>query len=308
MIYFAPMKLSKRALLSAAIALALAAGAFFIWEKPRDAQRSVVPGSFPVKLTDDEGAASVVATRPRSIVSLAPQFTEAIFALGEGSLVVGVSRGETHPPEATAIPQVVAEDGLSPNPVRIFELGADLVLTAGFRGAGWKTQLRASGVAVVTLEASSVEDAVADIEKVGLLIGRHRSAKSLTSSMREAIGRMRTDKEGRTVFVESFFPPLTGAVPGGYLEDLISKAGATALTKAPPSVWTAEELNSAAPRFYVAPRSQGDLEAIRAREGLQSLMIPAGGLISVPDDLLYRPGPRLIQAIRLINSALARRD
>src|SRR5262249_27093392 len=70
-------------------------------------------------------AAALLAAPPRRIISLVPNVTEVIYALGAGDRVVAVSSYDTYPPEVKALPNVGAL--LDPNVERILSLKPDLV-------------------------------------------------------------------------------------------------------------------------------------------------------------------------------------
>jgi iron complex transport system substrate-binding protein len=67
--------------------------------------------------------------RPHRIVSTAPSITEALFALGLGSEVVGVSRFCSFPPEVLKLPKVGTYN--KPDPEAIARLTPDLVILQG---------------------------------------------------------------------------------------------------------------------------------------------------------------------------------
>jgi ABC-type Fe3+-hydroxamate transport system substrate-binding protein len=67
--------------------------------------------------------------RPHRIVSTAPSITEALFALGLGSEVVGVSRYCDFPPEVQKLPKVGTY--IKPDPEAIARLAPDLVILQG---------------------------------------------------------------------------------------------------------------------------------------------------------------------------------
>ncbi|HZL15771.1 MAG TPA: cobalamin-binding protein, partial [Verrucomicrobiae bacterium] len=53
--------------------------------------------TYPLSLTDDEGTAVTIPTRPMRIVSLTPATTEILFAVGAGSRVKGVTDADDYP-------------------------------------------------------------------------------------------------------------------------------------------------------------------------------------------------------------------
>ena len=87
------------------------------WLESRGPQRSA-----PQQSSSTSGPA-------RRVVSLVPNVTEMLFAVGAGSQVVGVSSYDDFPPETKALPRVGAL--LDPDTERIFSLRPDLVVVYG---------------------------------------------------------------------------------------------------------------------------------------------------------------------------------
>lgn len=282
----------------ALLAVATAAGAFVALnrEEPED------QGAFPYRLTDDEGVRTTVPRRPERIVTLGPHFTETLFRLGLGTAVVGIAGGETTPPEATTLPVVLNDDG-SPNTVRIGELAPDLVIAAGGDHGGYRQRLRQAGIDVVTLNATGIDDALADMVKVGELTGRAGRASTMAAGIRAALASARVDGATKA-FVEVLHPPLVSAGAEGYVADLVRTAGGALVAPSPSQAQTTPaEVAALNPEVYVAASS--DPVDVGARPGFSAIpAVKAGRVRTVPEDLLLYPGPRLVEAVRLLVGAL----
>lgn len=257
---------------------------------------------YPTMVTDDDGVTSTVTSAPMRIVSLAPQFTETIFVMGVGARLVGVSAGESFPPEATALPNMTSADGLTPDLRSIEQARPDLVLTSGMPSAAWKAQLRNAGIPVVTFNATGVEDALNDIETVGRLVDRANEADAITRKVRGVITRLSKGPDAKrpSVFVLSFSPPLYEADSGGYIEDLVGKAGGKLVAAAGgggASKVTLGQIRSLAPEICIVPTSSGPPRATFSEEGPCA---DERSVLSLNDDLLFRPGPRMATALEAI--------
>lgn len=299
-------------MLSAAILLLAAAVAWLLVVRPlflpADDPAKVKEETFPLTLVDDEGASMTLANKPARIISLAPYITETLFAIGAGDSIIAVGAGETYPPEATAIPPLVEPDGFTPSATSILAAKPDLVLTSGFTKAPWKDQVRAS-VPVFTLEATSVDDALSDIAKVGALSGRAVTAKALVTRMRKGLPDL-AKTDGKTVMIETLEDPLQVAGSGGYLEDLVARAGGKLVApsggQSVPT--TPAGIAGTNPHLYVVPASAGSKEQVAARRGFGAIPAFTQGRILVIDDaLLFRPGPRLATAIRTLDREMSSR-
>src|SRR5690606_14832046 len=81
--------------------------------------------SFPVTVTDHSGEEVVLEEAPERIISVIPNATEIIFALGLGDKVVGVTENDNYPEEVLDIEKVGA---FELNIEKIVSLEPDLVV------------------------------------------------------------------------------------------------------------------------------------------------------------------------------------
>ncbi len=304
----------KRALIiiAAAVVIFISATVLLTDRRPQAPPNENTNSDFPLTLTDDEAVVSTLAAEPKTIISFAPQFTEAMFALGIGGRIVGVDAGETYPPEATALPHVVLDDGITPDAIRVGELAPDLVITSGMPQAPWKTQLRNAGMVVVTLNATSFDDALIDIGKVGQLTNKRRQATSLVTRARSAAGKLPIPKVRPTVFVETFYPPLTGAGSSGFIADMVRLAGGQliARTATETEAWSISDVGRADPALYMAFGSSAlSKEEISGRPAFGSIpAVKNGRIIVLNDDIFLRPGPRMVQGLATLAKILSASD
>lgn len=257
---------------------------------------------FPISFRDDEGVLTRVLRSPNRVVALGPHLTESIFRLGKGHLLIATAGGETSPPEALVLPKVAS--GPSVDTVTIGKLAPDLVIAAGADHGGYRKLLRDAGIDVVTLEASSIADALADIRKLGRLLAVLDRAEALTKAIASSVDR-NTQQGSTRVFVEAFYPPLSSAGSQGFVADLVRKAGGMIVPEGTGSQIGPEQVAAADPTVYLAPASSAQAAPLAVRPGFASIeAITRGRTAVIPDELLFGPGPRMGEAVRLIAAAL----
>ncbi|HEX7121785.1 MAG TPA: helical backbone metal receptor [Gemmatimonadaceae bacterium] len=257
---------------------------------------------------DDFGDSLPAIERPERIVSLSPATTELLFALGVGDRVVGRTRWDLYPPEASAVPDL--GNGIRPNVEVILATRADLVLlyaTADNRDAA--NALRAAGVPVVALRT----DRIADFERlttvVGDLVGEPDRARVVIDSVRASLARVRAATDTLphpSVFLVAYQQPLMTIGAGSFLSELVAIAGGRNVFEdlpAPSPQVTFEEVLRRDPDVVLA----GPLSAaeIRASSRWQTLPAVREGRVLVLDTALtIRPGVRLGEAARSIAELL----
>src|SRR5262249_28048300 len=174
---------------------------------------------------------------PSRVVTLAPNLTEIVFAVGAGQSLVGVSEYSDFPPEASAIPRV---GGLEVSAERVVSLRPDLVLaTPEGNAKGPVNALAAAGVSVLAGPSGSLDAVLEGIRLVGRRLGRSDAAESQARGLE----RLRADVRARASRASRPRPkavlliwpdPPQAAGGGTFLGDLLSEAGAENLLVAKP--------------------------------------------------------------------------
>src|SRR5215467_5493834 len=109
------------------------------------------------------------AGAPRRVVTLAPNLTEIVFALGAGDRLVGVSEYSDYPEAARKIPRV---GGLEVDAEKVAALKPDLVLAIAEGNAqGPVRALEAAGVPVAVVASGSLDAVLEAIRAVGDRLG-----------------------------------------------------------------------------------------------------------------------------------------
>ncbi len=263
-------------------------------------------------ILDDTGRAFELRDKtPERIVSLAPNVTEVLFALGLGDRIAGVTRYCDCPPEAAAKPKI---GGLvDPNIEIIQSLKPDLIIA--FRGNPKKVveRLRLLGYPLFVLDAGpDFESLFLMMNKIGLVTARTAEAGRLVAGLRSRVRRV-TDQAAackskpKVVFLLSG-RGLWTAGRGSFLTGLVGSAGgsnAAAGLKAKWSAYKKEQLAADDPDFiFILAPSARDFAAGKA--GLEKMFPSAGGglralregrVFHLDEDTASRLGPRLVDTL-----------
>jgi iron complex transport system substrate-binding protein len=177
---------------------------------------------------DDFDTPFTLTEAPQRIVSLAPNITEILFALGLGDRIVGVTRYCDYP--AQALQKEKIGGMVDPNLERIQALRPDLIV--GFRGnpLGVLNKLRNLHFPVFVLNlGSSLDGLFQTIEKVGRVTRGEEPARGLVTGLREkhrAIRQaLRNSSKKPKVFLSVYGQGLWTCGEGSYLNDLLVQAG-----------------------------------------------------------------------------------
>jgi iron complex transport system substrate-binding protein len=264
-------------------------------------------GAFPVTVTDDAGRSVTIAAKPERIVSLAPANTEIVAALGALDRLVGVTTYCDYPPEVAELPKM--GDFVGPNMEAIAAAEPDLVLVTTGIQVEAIGQLEALGASVVAIDPQTLDALLVSIDTIGAAIGEPEAAAGITDSMEIQIHDIAEQVEGAPVrcFLEIAQDPLFTVGSGTLLNELIEYAGGENVVTEPGYVpYSVEQLVQADPDVYLATLgSMNSPSDITGRPGYGNISAVAAGRVYLLDDnLVSRPGPRVVDGIRQIAEAL----
>jgi len=275
---------------------------------PEDAGSAGGAAVFPVTVTDDAGREITVEAEPLRIVSLAPANTEIVAELGALDRLVGVTTYDDYPPEVTELEKV--GDFITPNLEVIASLEPDLILaTTGVQG-DVLAQLEDLGAPVIAIDPQNLKQLYVSIETVGAAIGTPAEAETVVADMRAGIDFITetvSAEPAMPCFIEIAQDPLFTAGAGTLLDDLITAAGGQNVVAEEGYVgYSLEQLLQDDPAVYLATLgSMSDPSQLEARAGYDALSAVKNERVAVlEDNLVSRPGPRVVQGVGQIAVAL----
>lgn len=275
-------------------------------------------GAQALSARDDFGRTVQLAAPAQRIVSLSPHLTELLFAAGAGARVVGVVKHSDYPGAARNLPQIGAEGAFSLE--AILAARPDLVV-AWPSAASQPTieRLAALGVAVFRSEPRELEDIARTLETLGRLAGAREAAGRAALAFRQRAARLAKRYAGqppvRIAYLIWSRPLMTLAggqivtkamrLCGGEnvfadLRTLAPVIDHEALLRADPEAILASGLGEELPPWVAELRALTNLTAVRR-----------GNLLAIPEDLLQRHTPRILDGAerlcQLLESVRARR-
>ena len=139
-----------------------------------------------------QGGAEVSITKSSDlrIVSLAPNVTEMIYALGSGENLVGRTDYCDYPPEAQKVQSIGTL--WDPNMETILALDADVAIASSIVDPSFIESLNKAGVqAYQFYEENSFEGTYTLIEKVAQVIGKEDAAEKIINDMKDRVQEIR---------------------------------------------------------------------------------------------------------------------
>lgn len=251
---------------------------------------------------------------PRRIVSLVPSLTEALFALGLGERVVGVTEWCVHPSEGVAsLPKVGGPK--DPDIRSVLALRPDLVIAGREENRRRDVeQLESAGIRVWVTSPRTVRDGVELLAELADLGASEERRRAVVDPAVAAVVRVEQRQFERRVRVVCPIWRNPWMVVGAdtYAHDLITLCGgenvfACASQRRYPRVELAE-IEAAAPELILLPDEPYAFGQRDAQE-LGALDIPAahrGRIHLIDGTLVSWYGPRILQAIDTLCGLFAR--
>ena len=270
----------------------------------RQQEPPVAPARVPTQaaVIDDLGRPWDGHLPARRIVSLAPNVTEIVCAVGGQEYLVGIDTASDYPPAVKRIPQV--GEFLRPSIERIVSLRPDAVIVSSAtlpapEADRFAQTLRAP---VFVLNPVHLEDVCRNVRIIGQLLGLEQEAEAVAAKTERRladVARRAGGQPRRRVFLEIWHEPLTTVGGGTFLDDLIRLAGGqnvAASQKKPFPTFSLEALLAANPEVYIVTTGMGAAPDPAKRPGFGALRaVRNRRVVSVPGDPVMRPTPRLAE-------------
>lgn len=277
----------------------------------RSAPKSTLDGPVTRTLTDDAGRRVSLPFKVDRVISLAPNLTEIVFAVGGGSQLVGRTSYCDFPPEAKSVAEV--SDTLHPSLERVIALKPQVVLiSTASQLEVFTQQLQNQNIAVFVTDPHDLDGVFRSIEQVGEILGKKEQATTLVQTLRRrsnAVEQAVKQEQPVRVFYQLSAEPLYTAGRTSFVTDLMRRAGAISVTADLPGDWpkySSESALAAKPDAIILPTggSMGSGNSTVTEALRQSPAALQGRVYKINDDHLVRPGPRAIDGLEEMARAL----
>ena len=274
---------------------------------------ATAPKSFPVSVTAANGKVTVTK-RPTRIVSLSPTSTESLFAIGAGTQVIAVDDRSDYPKAAPR----TRLSGFTPNVEAIVAYRPDLVVVAS-DPKDLVASLEKLGIPVLQHNAATtIRGAYQQIRQLGAVTGRAAAATTLVARMKRQIGRVVAKRKsvgsGASVYHE-LDPTFFSANSNTFVGRVYALFGLKNIADAAPGGSDYPQLS---PEYVVA--SNPDLivladsvccgqtaDTVAARPGWSGIKaVRNRSILRIDDSIASRWGPRLVNFVRAVGTALGR--
>lgn len=258
-------------------------------------------------IADDLGRKIKIPEKVERVVSLAPNLTENIFAVGAGDRLVGVTTFCNFPEAAGKIAKV--GDTMTPNMETIISLKPQIVFvsTASQIETFTKT-LEAQNITVFVTNPKDLNGVFANLRQLGDIFGTTERTAILLNELQErvlAVDEQVKDKQKVKTFVQISKEPLFTIGKDSFLTEIIERAGGISVTKDVATAYpklskeTALALNPDAIILSESPDNTEPNDVFKNSAAMKNKKV-----FKINADILSRPSPRIVDALEQIADAL----
>jgi len=264
-----------------------------------------------IVLTDDFDRQIILQKPAERIVSLVPSNTEMLFALGLADKIVGVTEFCNYPSEVSTKTKVGGFG--APSVEKIVSVSPDLVVSASLHQSVVE-QLAQLNIAVIALNPRTISDIMDNARLLGRATGTSRRAETLiqemTNTLRQVDEKTKSvaDADRPLVYFEIWHDPITSAGPNTFVHELITRGGGKNMAAEAATDWPSlslEDVLARQPQVLLRGHGMQTVQEVLARPNWGTVpAIAEGRVYLVNDDLVLRPGPRIVQGLLEIARAL----
>ena len=271
-----------------------------------------LPGHSEV-FKDALGREVSVPAPPKRLISLAPNLTEILYALGLGERVVGVTDHCNYPPEASLKPKVGSYVHL--NVEQIISLSPELVIgTVDGNERYILDLLEQAHIRVFFVNPREVRQAIETISTIGLVCGVPEKASQLSAELILRVNRVveaTREEKKPLVFLQIQIQPIMSVNRNTVHHDLIRLAGGDNMTADEPVTYPRISLEEVIRRkpdvILISSMERGGRFEKARQEWLQWTSIPAvqkKRVHLIDSDLIDRPSPRVVDGLEIMAKLL----
>jgi len=260
-------------------------------------------------VTDQLGRLVTVPDKPQRVVSLAPNITEIIFAIGQEHRLKGVTMYSDYPPKAAKLPMVGSYVHLDLE--RIVALKPDLCIAISDGNPKVVAQrLESLKIPVYAVDPRDLNTIMETIIEIGKLLNANKQAKLLVQNMRFRIQRVKSlvakTAHRPRVFSQIGISPIVSIGTNTFMHELIILAGGINLAAGPVSYprFSLEQVLALSPEVIIIT----SMARAAIFEKVKSEWNKWPDLPAVRDKRIFlensnlfdRPTPRLVDGLELL--------
>ena len=272
-------------------------------QEDKNTKTEVNTTKYPLTVKDSYDREVTIDKEPQKIISLGPNITEAVYALGKGNNLIGRTDFCDYPEEVKNVASIGSLQ--KPSIEKIVDLKPDIVIASTHFPKDILKQLEDLGVKVVALYGQdSFEGAYNTLEKMGEILNANDKAKEVVTNMKEKVNYVTSKVKGldtpSVYYVIDFgqYGDYT-ATKDTFIHNMIVMAGGKNIADdAEGWKYSIEKVLEKNPSMVIVSKYFDAKGRIVTTNGYKDLeAIKSGKLFEIDNNMLDRQGPRLADGL-----------
>lgn len=264
--------------------------------------------AYPMQFTDDRGNVTTFEKEPERVISLSPNITEVIYALGQGEKLVGRTAFCDYPQDVQSA--VVVGDFIEWNFETILSLEPDVVFASSLNTEENEKKLKDLGINIVYLtQTESFDSAYEIIGMTGRVLNAEEESKQIIEDMKQRVAAVVDAVKGAdrpSVYYVVGYGEYGDYTATGetFVASLLDMAGGDNIAADITGwVYSLEKLMEEDPYFILC--SEEAKTAFQQTNGYKELTaVKEGRIYAIDDNIIVRQGPRLAMGLEAIAKIL----
>ncbi|HRX42924.1 MAG TPA: helical backbone metal receptor [Clostridia bacterium] len=260
-------------------------------------------------VTDSQGNEITLADVPGKIVSIAPNITEIVFALGAEDKLLARTDWCNYPAEVFDYESVGNID--QPDVEKIISLDPDVVLLSEMTSKELALQIKDAGIPIFVVDnEETFEGAYTCIEMVGSVLGMDEEADSIVEDMKSRIKAVMdkvADAQSKTVYYVMGYGEYGDftAGKGTFISEMINSCNAVNVADDTDGwSYSVEKLVEHNPDVLLLS-TWAPADGLKTANGYKDLTAVKNDMVfTLDDDSLQRLGPRIADAFEAMAAAI----
>ena len=246
------------------------------------------------------------ASENNRIISLIPSSTEILFAIGFGEEIVAVSNYCNNPKEEIDKLPRIGDQNL--NIEKIVSLKPTILVDTNGIHARYESIFKKLNLNYVNLNIKSINDIPTESAKLSELLGNINKADNFINKWNDEINKIKSNNENRKerikIYMEIWNNPIQAVGGTNIINSIINAAGGINVLEKQKDypIVNSELIMIANPDIIFLAYPNPDLEIIKNRPGWKNIKaVKNNRIFAINQDIIVRPGPRNIEAVKTIN-------
>jgi iron complex transport system substrate-binding protein len=264
---------------------------------------------------DDLGNKIALDSPPKRIVSLAPNITEALYSIRADSLIAGVTNYCNYPLDAQNKTKIGGM--IDPNYEIITSLEPDLIIMTveGNAKQSYKA-LKELGMRIFVTNPRNINGIIKMINDLGAITGKVDEAKEVSEKIHDDKNfyeQLNENSDKIKCLLVISVNPLMTANRKTFINEIIELSGFKNIYHDEAIVYpmiSYEDVTEKNPEYIVFPTDTSDVNAYEkyineiSKNLSSTKAVKEKKIILADSDLLFRPGPRVTNAVKLLRSKI----